>query len=331
MDLSKRENLLETIHGGSPERLVNQFEYLAMDFDPVFMHCSGWCDPGAVRRSEWGFWVQWPEGQMAPFPLHDDEHLLIKDVEEWAQVVVPPDPRSFPEGEWDAYLERVASVDRADQFVTASMITGVFEKLHYMMGMDNACINLLEEPNAMHELIDVITDWEIEVAKLQIERFQPDALYHHDDFGTQVSTLMSPATFREFFVPAYQRIYGFYKDNGVQLVVHHSDSYAETLVPDFIDMGIDIWQGVLDTNDISGMVERYGGQISFHGGLNNGKYDMPTTTRDQVRRGLRELVGPVGKHYLIPALTAGGPETDTPWVYEMVTEEIDNLSQELFG
>lgn len=330
MELSRRENLLETIWGGSPERLVNQFEYLGMAFDPIFMHCSGWCDPNTVRQSDWGFWIQWPAGQMAPFPMHDDEHLLIKDVEAWADIVTAPDVHSYPESEWSAYQELVGQVDRADQFVTASVVTGVFEKLHYMMGMDAACINLLEEPEAMHELIDLIADWEIEVAKVQIDRIQPDALYHHDDFGTQVSTLMSPATFREFFVPAYKRIYGFYKDNGVELIVHHSDSFAQTLVPDFMDMGVDIWQGVLDTNDIPGMVERYGGQISFHGGLNNGKYDMPTTTREQVRAGLLDLIDATGVRYVIPALTAGGPETDTPWVYDLVTEEIDNLSKEIF-
>lgn len=330
MALSKRENLLATIQGGSPDRLVNQFEYLGMGFDPIFMHCSGWCDPGTTRQSDWGFWIQFPEGQMAPFPMHDEEHLVIKDVEQWRDVIVPPDPRQYPESEWDAYLEMMSKVDRSDQFVTATMITGVFEKLHYLMGMDNACINLLEEPEAMHELIDCLADWEIEVAKLQIERLQPDALYHHDDFGTQISTLMSPDAFREFFVPAYQRIYGFYKDNGVELIVHHSDSFAQTLVPDFINMGVDIWQGVLDTNDIPGMVKEFGGQISFHGGLNNGKYDMPTTTREQVRAGLRDLIESTGTNYIIPALTAGGPETDTPWVYEMVTEEIDNLSREIF-
>ena len=37
---------------------------------------------------------------------------------------------------------------------------------------------------------------------------------------------LSPEMFREFFVPAYKKIYGFWKENGVELIVHHSDSYG---------------------------------------------------------------------------------------------------------
>ena len=56
--------------------------------------------------------------------------------------------------------------------------------------------------------------------------------------------------FEEFIYPAYKDIYGVYKENGADLIVHHSDSYAATLVPYMIDMGISIWQGVMTTNDI---------------------------------------------------------------------------------
>ena len=45
--------------------------------------------------------------------------------------------------------------------------------------------------------------------------------------------------FEEFILPSYKKIYGYYKSHGVELIVHHSDSYAATLVPYMIDMGID--------------------------------------------------------------------------------------------
>ena len=148
------------------------------------------------------------------------------------------------------------------------------------MGMDNACMNLLLEPEAMHELVDCLTEWEIEAAKVQIAHFHPDALFHHDDFGTQNSLLMSPELFREFFVPAYRKIYGYYREHGVELIVHHSDSFAATAGAGFHRHGVDIWQGVLDTNDIPSLVRRYGGRISFQGGLNNGVYDVEGCTRE---------------------------------------------------
>ena len=43
----------------------------------------------------------------------------------------------------------------------------------------------------------------------------------------------------------YKEIYKYWHDHGVEMIVHHSDSYAATLVPYMIEMGIDIWQGAL--------------------------------------------------------------------------------------
>ena len=39
--------------------------------------------------------------------------------------------------------------------------------------------------------------------------------------------------FREFFLDAYKRIYGYYHDR-VELIIHHNDSYSATLVPTMI-------------------------------------------------------------------------------------------------
>ena len=80
--------------------------------------------------------------------------------------------------------------------------------------------------------------------------------------------------FEEFLLPAYKQIYGYYKDHGVQLIVHHSDSYAATLVPYMIEMGIDIWQGVMTTNNIPELIQKYGGQISFMGGIDSASIDF---------------------------------------------------------
>ena len=331
MALTIRQNLLETIHGGRPDRLVKQFEYLGMTFDPVFTHCSGFCDYKTQRKTDWGYWVTWPEGVIGPFPMHDAKHKLLKDVTEWKSVIKAPDPHSYSEEEWELVDDFYKHLDREEYFATAQVVTGVFEKCHYFMGMDDACINMIEEPEAMHELIDYLTDWEIECAKVQIEHFHPDALYHHDDFGSSRSLLISPDLVEEFFVPAYKKIYGYYREHGVELIVHHSDSYAAPLIPLFIEMGVDIWQGALSTNNLPELIRQYGGQISFHGGMDNSIYDVEDWSRKKIRDGLRDLIDATGVNYIIPALTAGGPVSSYDGVYDTLSEEIDALSAELFS
>ena len=54
-----------------------------MLWDPIVMHCTGLCPPGGQATNLWGVTAIWPEGTPGPFPLTDDEHLLLKDVIEW--------------------------------------------------------------------------------------------------------------------------------------------------------------------------------------------------------------------------------------------------------
>ena len=71
--------------------------------------------------------------------------------------------------------------------------------------------------------------------------------------------------FEEFFLPAYKKIYKRYRDNGVELIVHHSDSYAATLVPYMIEMGVDIWQGVMTTNNVPELIQKIRRTDFLHG------------------------------------------------------------------
>ena len=103
---------------------------------------------------------------------------------------------------------------------------------------------------------------------------KPDCLFHHDDWGSQINSFLAPEMFAEFIVPAYKRLYGFYKENGVELIIHHNDSFSANLVPYMIEMGIDVWQGCMTTNNTPELVKQYGGQLTFMGDLDNGLLDQ---------------------------------------------------------
>ena len=328
--LTPRQNFLETIRGGKPDRIVNQFEYLTVIMDPILLNTAGFTAPGTTRVTDWGFTVTWPDGTPGPFPIHTPDKVLLKDITQWREVLKAPDPRSYPEEAWAPVVEAANAVDRSQTFVTTMIITGLFEKLHWFMGMEEALMALLEEPDECKALVDWLADWEIECAKVQIEHVHPDAILHHDDFGSQLSSFMSPETFNEIFVPAYKKLYKFWKDNGVEVVIHHSDSYCANLIEGMIEMGIDVFQGALITNNIPELLKKYGPQIAIHGGIGNGIYDTADWTEEKLRAGLEELIEQTGTMYFIPGFTAGGPGATFPGVYDALSYEIDKLSEKYF-
>jgi hypothetical protein len=335
--LTKRQNLLETIRGGNPDRFVNQYEaFMCTDTiygmimgNPIGAQGERPMPGGEPKKNAWGVTYAWPANVPAGFPVHDQEHKVIKDITKWKDYVQAP-KTDFPAEAWAPFLPAVEAIDRNEVFATVFVAPGIFEQCHHLMGMDDALLNFYEEPEAMHELIEYFTEFELRQAAELVKYFKPDCLFHHDDWGSSKSSFLSPDMFAEFILPAYKKIYGFYKENGVELIVHHSDSFAANLVPHMIEMGIDIFQGCIPTNNVPELVKKYGGQISFMGNLDSAIVDTPDWTDESIEAEVRQAVEACGKHYYIPCIAQGGPGSIFPGVYESISKAIDKMSAEKF-
>ncbi len=134
-------------------------------------------------------------------------------------------------------------VDGTKAFKATFVAPGLFEQTHHLCEMVNALYYYIDYENEMHDLIKYLTEWELKLAEGICSHLHPDMIFHHDDWGSHDSTFLSPAMFEDYFLESYKEIYGYYKSHGVDYIVHHSDSYAATLVPDMIEMGIDVYQG----------------------------------------------------------------------------------------
>lgn len=331
--LTVKENLRETLKkDGKPDRFVNQFEFMASVFTPNGM--VG--DRPEYGKGEvvnaWGVTNVWPEGTPGAFPVHTPDKILIKDIEHWQDYVKRPPASGFSDEMWGITLGMASHIDRNEQFIAPFIAPGLFEQCHHFCEIQNAMIYLYEYPDEMHDLIKFLTDWELELAEDICAHLHPDAIFHHDDWGSQQSTFMSPTMFEDFYMDAYKQIYGYYHDHGVELIVHHADSYAATLVPDMIEMGIDIWQGGMSTNNIPELVEKYKGQIAFMAGIDSAWVDNPDWSRETCAEEVKKLCDQFKEpNGIIPCITQGGPMSTYQEVYPITCEEIEKYNKERFG
>jgi hypothetical protein len=321
--------MVETMKGGNPDRFVKGYEALSLVITPYSRMNAKAVKGGPPIVNSWGVTISYPDNAPGPFPVHDAEHIVIKDIERWRDFVTPPS-LDLPEAAWADVIAEVERIDRNEYFVAPFIAPGVFEQSHYLLEITNCLTAFYTNPDEMHEIIDMIADWEVRLAEQVCRYLKPDALFHHDDWGSQTSSFVSPAMFEEFLLPAYKKIYGYYKAHGVQCIVHHSDSYGENLVPYMIEMGMDVWQGCMSTNNIPEIINKYGDKLTIMGGIDNGKVDRENWTReaihDEVFRACREY----GKKYFIPCTTMGDPTSIYPGVYDAVMAEIDKASTEMF-
>ena len=260
--LTAKENMRQVILGGKPDRLVNQYEAIALLFHP-FMLASPLLKKGDENVvNAWGVTNSFPANTPGAFPVHTPDKIVIKDIENWRDYVKAPS-LEFPEELWNVCKGMYAGTDGEKAFKACFVAPGLFEQCHHLMSIEEALMAYYEYPDEMHELIDAIADWEVELAKGICENLHPDAVFHHDDWGSEMNSFLSPEMFREFFLEPYKKIYGYYKSHGCELVIHHADSYCANLIPTMIEMGIDVFQGCLKSNNNPELIKKYGGQMSL--------------------------------------------------------------------
>jgi len=159
--LTKRQNLVEVMKGGNPDRFVKQYEAFAMMMKTPITRLKP--PVGGEIVNEWGVTVRWPEGQLGAFPVHDEEHIVVKDITKWQDYVKAPTVE-YPEEAWAIAITEANAVDRNEQYVTVFVAPGIFEHVHYLLSMEEALMAYYEEPEAMHELIDYIVEFELKLA-----------------------------------------------------------------------------------------------------------------------------------------------------------------------
>lgn len=328
--LTAKENLFECIRGGNPDRFVNQYEFIKLRMNPSGLHSKRPKKGEADCANAWGVTYSFPENVPAGFPVHTPEKVVIKDIENWKEYVHAPS-LDFPEEEWAMFKEQYDAIDSTKALKAAFVAPGLFEQCHHLGEISETLMNLAMYPDEMHDLIKYLTEYELRLAELICDKLQPDTLFHHDDWGGQNTTFMSPAMFEDFFVEPYKEIYGYYHNHGVDLVIHHSDSYAATFVPDMIEMGIDIWQGCFSTNNLPELIKKYGGKISFMGGIENMLVDYEGWNREAIHDVVYRTLDECGNKYFIPCIAQGGPGSIYKGVYATMGEEIDRYNVEKFG
>jgi len=106
------------------------------------------------------------------------------------------------------------------------------------------------------------------------------------DFGTQKSSFCSVETFRELWMPYYQRLTSWIHKNTRWKVFKHSCGAVEKFIPSFIECGFDILNPVQCSAagmDPERLKEAYGDMLVFWGGGVDTQQTLPFGTPQQVR------------------------------------------------
>jgi len=200
-----------------------------------------------------------------------------------------PDPRA-PE-KFAGFAKRCAA--GKDRCVLFSIGFSLFERAWALRGMTNLLMDMVEAPEFVEELLDALCDYNVALVG-QAAKYDIDAVYFGDDWGSQRGLMMSPRMWEHFLKPRLARQYQAAKQAG-KFVTIHSCGKVEVLFPQLIEIGLDCFNPFQpEVMDVYEVKRLYGGKLSFWGGISTQRL-LPYGTPDQVRAEAKRMIAEVGK------------------------------------
>ena len=94
-----------------------------------------------------------------------------------------------------------------------------------------------------------------------------DILWLGDDVGMQSGMLISPNLWRQVFKPRWKMMFQAFKRNPNLIIAYHSDGGIRPIIPDFIEIGLDLLNPLqpLSIGMDSFELKDFGKDLSFWG------------------------------------------------------------------
>lgn len=288
---SRRENFLEAFAGHKkPPHVPSVSQDLVKVGGP-----QEFFENGPIGGGYDDFGVKWLASESANGAgSPDGSHIVLDDVTQWEDLVHFPD---LDRVDWASEAERqLRNVDRTQKVIEYNMYNGQFLRLTHLMGFVEALCAMLEEEDACKAFFKAVTDYKIKVVERVAEYFKPDIITLYIDVATERGLFMSPEAYREMLSPEHKRLNDVIKSFDIYPSVHNCGK-CEIIVPDFIREGYVNWCSAQPMNDIVGILDTYGAQISVTGGYDtNGRPGQTDAAPDEVRQEVRRCVETYAPH-----------------------------------
>ena len=210
------------------------------------------------------FGCEWYHGDRAPVPVPDV--YVLDDVCDWRDKVTFPDVSSW---DWEALAaEELANVDRENQVVMFHSVSGCFERLVAVMGMEEAMIAMVEEPEECKAFFERVADYKIELHKMAARYFKPDVICYADDVATSRGLFIPVEMWREQLKPAHTRIIEEIGKLGIYNC-QHCCGKPDVLIGDYVEMGVQSWLPAQADNDLVSVLKEYGDRFVVIGGYDS--------------------------------------------------------------
>lgn len=267
---------------------------------------------GEIPQSDCGAWLnEWSSpaifdyGTIHAYPISMD--ATPREIERFPW----PDPKDY---DYES-AARLAAEFSPEYAVRGPYWKPIFCQVCDMIGMEDAMVMMSVNRAGFEAVVDRIFEHVHEYVRRMLDACGDDLhiLCLGDDFATQMGLMISPDQWRRYLKPRFAEVFALGKDRGKPVWFHSCGNVLDVL-PDLIEIGVDVWETVqLHTLPLtpSELKREFGRDITFFGGVNTQRLPFvgPDDVREEVIRCI-EVLGDGGgymcgpDHHIKPDVSA---------------------------
>jgi uroporphyrinogen decarboxylase len=250
-------------------------------------------------------------------PLADDTAL---------ESYLPPDPQR-PELYLEA--ERVIHDYKEEYWIVGVTPTTIFESAWGLRGYERLMMDMATDPAVANRVLELPYQYHLVVTQ-QLVRMGVDMIWLGDDMGGQKSMLMSPKMWRTYFKPRMAELIASLRAINPQVkVAYHTDGVVYPIIPELIEIGIDVLNPIQPlAMDPVKLKRDYGDRLCFWGSIDLQR-TMPFGTPEDVKEEVWERLATIGREGGLIIGPTHNLQLDTPlenfWVL------VDTIQNTIYG
>ncbi len=175
----------------------------------------------------------------------------------------------------------------SNAFYARGGVVTFFELMQQLRGTQNLLLDLVEQPRELFKLREDLLNFNLQFLQ-RFAQFAFDGLWFADDWGTQQQLMIAPELWRAFFRPVYKILFEKTKAMGVE-VHFHSDGNIWEIIPDLIDLGVDVLNCQETLLGPERLAQHFKGQLCFQTSFDT-QGVLALGTPDEVRLHVLEVV-----------------------------------------
>ncbi len=160
----------------------------------------------------------------------------IKTREDWSEYKRRYDPNA--PGRLPPDLDAMAAdYDASDQPVGLEIFPFFFRMGFYLMGMERFLTAFYDEPELMHDMFSFYGDFVLQTIRPLLGKVRIDYASFAEDLAYKGGPHISPAVYREFWLPYQDPIVQALRGAGVEIICMYTAGDVRPLMPTLLDHG----------------------------------------------------------------------------------------------